>query len=297
MGAGRLMSFFFNLPVWIKPHLYSHKKFEELSDNLIEELKNRLARFTTEEPDISVVIPAWNEEDTLFRTLSSLASNQIPNKVEIIVVNNNSTDKTQEILERLGVRNFSESQQGIAFARQLGLTKARGQYHLCADSDTLYPPDWIELMVKPMRKDPNIVGVYGRYSFLPRNTEDLPILFFYEKITGLLIRLRRLKREFVNVLGFNMGFITEIGRNNGGFQVKDIRKFDNAPGSSFVDESEDGTMALNLMKTGKLKLVTDRKARVFTSTRRLDADGGILEAFISRGKLHSTRLREYISGH
>ncbi|HEY1009507.1 MAG TPA: glycosyltransferase family A protein [Daejeonella sp.] len=267
-----------------------------MSDNLIEELKNRLARFTTEEPDISVVIPAWNEEDTLFRTLSSLASNQISNKVEIIVVNNNSTDKTQEILERLGVRNFSESQQGIAFARQQGLTKARGQYHLCADSDTLYPPDWIELMVKPMRKDPNIVGVYGRYSFLPRNTEDLPILFFYEKITGLLIRLRKLNREFVNVLGFNMGFITEIGRNNGGFQVKDIRKFDNAPGSSFVDESEDGTMALNLMKTGKLKLVTDRKARVFTSTRRLDADGGILKAFISRGKLHSKRLREYISG-
>lgn len=286
----------FKLPEWLTIHQYSDKHFNELSEQEWDALKTKLSQFNQPEPEVSIVIPAWNVENSLFRTLSSLASNKTSYKIELIVINNNSTDKTQEILDRLEVKNFSEPQQGISFARQLGLMKAKGYYHLCADSDTFYPPNWIDLMIKPMKENKNIVGVYGRYSFLPGNTQDLPSLFFYEKITGLLIRIRKRNREFLNVLGFSMGFVREIGINNGGFKVKNVRKFDNAPGDAFVDEAEDGTMALNLLKSGRLKLVTNSKARVFTSTKRLVQDGGIVQAFVKRGKLHGQKLIEYISG-
>lgn len=286
---------FFKLPRWIAPHTYSNKRFDDLSEHEISDLKDRLSGFTSTDPEVSVVIPAWNEENTLFKTLSSLSSNQTSYRVEIIVINNNSTDRTQEILDRLGVRSFLEKQQGITFARETGLEKARGRYHLCADSDTLYPPAWIDLMIKPLTADDKTVGVYGRYSFLPETNKDLFWLYLYEKITGLLIRVRRINREFVNVLGFNMGFITEAGRHNGGFRVKEVRKFDNGP-NNFVEESEDGTMALNLLKSGRLKLVSDPKARVFTSSRRLLSEGGIGNAFLSRLSLHSRRMFEYISG-
>ncbi len=248
-------------------------------------------------PEVSVVIPAWNEADNIFRSLSSLAATNTTRKVEIIVINNNSTDNTQIVLDKLGVKSFHEPKQGISYARQLGLMVAKGHFHLCADSDTFYPPSWIDLMVEPMISESNVVGVYGRYSFMPLKSTGRLTLALYESITGLLIRLRKTKREHLNVLGFNMGFVTQVGIKNGGFNVKNVRKFHNELGSEdFIEEAEDGRMALNLKKTGKLKLVTHSRARVFTSSRRLDAEGGIIKSFKNRFRLHSSRLIEYFTG-
>lgn len=287
----------FNLPNWLQVHLFPDKKFSDLSEEEIGDLKQRLSGFKNDHPDVSVVIPAWNEENNIFRTLSSLASNITTHKVEIIVINNNSTDHTQEVLNRLEVKSYFQPLQGITFARQMGLEKAAGIYHLCADSDTYYPPHWIDLMTKPMIENKEIVGVYGRYHFIPVDRKGRFSLYLYEKITGVLIRIRKINTEFVNVLGFNMGFVTAVGRDNGGFKVNRTRKFSNAADSAdFVEESEDGTMALNLLKKGKLKLVTDKDARVFTSSRRLMAEGGILKSFLFRLKLHSKKITEYISG-
>ena len=198
------------LPAWLKPHLFINKNFADLSETDLSDLKTRISKLQEEEPEISVMIPAWNEQNNIYRALSSLASSNTKRKVEIVVINNNSTDETQKVLETLGVRNYLQPNQGTPFARQLGLEKARGRYHLCADSDTFYPPDWIDSMVAPMEEDINIVGVYGRYAFLPPKSNGRPFLWFYERVTGILIRLRKKNREYINVLGFNMGFVTEI---------------------------------------------------------------------------------------
>ena len=287
----------FSLPDWIKPHLFTDKKFNDLTDAELSDLKSRLSKFNHEEPDVSVVIPAWNEQDNIYRALSSLASNEIDLKVEIVVINNNSTDRTQQVLDELGVRNYLQPTQGTPHARQMGLFKARGKYHLCADSDTFYPPKWMETMVKPMMKNKEITGVYARYHFMPPAGQSRLSLWPYERMTGIMIRIRKLNREFVNVLGFNMGLVTEVGRTTGGFEVTEVRKFDNALGSDyFVEEAEDGRMALNLQKKGKLKLITDSKARVFTSSRRLVAEGGILQSFLNRFKTHQGRMSEYLTG-
>jgi glycosyltransferase involved in cell wall biosynthesis len=287
----------FALPNWIKPHLFTGKKFDDLTPSEIADLQKRIAGFKEEQPDISVVIPAWNEENNIFRTLSSLSANQTKYKVEIVVINNNSKDRTQQVLDQLGVRSYLQPEQGTPHARQMGLEKARGKYHLCADSDTFYPPQWIELMVKPMVEDEGITGVYGRYSFIPPEGQNRLGLWFYEMFTGVLVQIRKRNREYLNTLGFNMGFVTEVGRTTGGFKVNQVRMFDNAAGSDyFVDEAEDGTMAVNLKKKGRLKLVLDRKARVFTSPRRLLYDGGIWAAFMNRFKSHGSGLGEYVTG-
>ncbi len=287
----------FKLPWWLKHHLYFNKGFSDLSDFELKDIKERIHKFSDSEAEISVMIPAWNEENNIFRTLSSLAASDTKRKVEIVVINNNCTDGTQKILDSLGVRSYFEAQQGITFARQLGLEKAKGKYHLCADSDTFYPPGWIDAMVAPLEQENGIVGVYGRYAFIPENTSYRFFFWIYERFAGIIIRLRKKNLEHVNFLGFNMGFIAQVGLDNGGFKVKNVRKFDNAIGSEYyVDESEDGRMAVNLMKTGKLKLVTNHKATVFTSSRRLIAEGGILKAFKNRLKLHSKQLSEYLNG-
>ncbi len=287
----------FKLPSWINPHLYKNKNFADLRAAERLDLKTRIARFSSETPDISVVIPAWNEENNIFRAVSSIAANHTSFKVEILVINNNSTDGTQNVLEELGIRNYFQAEQGTPFARQMGLDKARGQYHLCADCDTFYPPNWINLMVKPMQQNAAITGVYGRYSFIPPEGKSRFGLLLYEMMTGILIRIRKRNREHLNVLGFNMGFVTEAGRNPNGFKVLKSRKYDNAAGSNyFVDEAEDGRMAFHLKKTGRLQLVTHPKARVFTLPRRLMYDGGIFKAFKNRFKLHSKTILEYMTG-
>lgn len=287
----------FGIPNWLKPHLYPGKTFGDLSVTELADLKRRISRFKHEQPDISVVIPAWNEANNIFRMLSALSANQTNHKVEIVVINNNSTDNTQQVLDEIGVRSYFEATQGIAPARQCGLEKARGKYHLCADSDTFYPPKWIDTMVAPMEKDSNIVGVYSRYSFIPPEGQGRIGLWFYEMLTGILVQIRKRKREYLNTLGFNMGFVTEVGLNNGGFKVTKARVFDNAAGSElFSEESEDGTMALNLKKIGNLKLILDRKARAYTSPRRLMYDGGIWAAFKNRFKSHSNGMSEYVTG-
>ncbi|BAV10234.1 Glycosyl transferase family 2 [Filimonas lacunae] len=287
----------FALPGWIKPHLYPGKKYADLTREEILHLQNQLAAYKPEQPDVSIMIPAWNEQDNIFRTLSSLSASRSKYSIEIVVINNNSTDNTQKVLDELGVRSFFQPEQGTSFARQMGLEKARGKYHLCADSDTFYPPDWVDLMVKPMDNSSNVVGVYGRYAFVPSAGDGRFLFFVYEKITGILVRLRKSKREHLNVLGFDMGFITETGRTTGGFNVKNVRKFDNAAGSDyFVDEAEDGRMALNLKTKGVLKLVTHPRAVVFTSSRRLKAEGGLVQSFVNRFKVHASRIGEYING-
>ncbi len=281
----------FKLPPWIIPHLYADRNFSELSQEEVTELKERLSKFSSADPEVSIVVPAWNEEGCIHKTLSSLASNITSKNVEIIVVNNNSTDTTQEILDRLNVKSLLQVLQGPSHARQMGLENAKGKFHLCADSDTLYPPEWIDSMVKPMKEDPEIVGVYGRYSFVPGEKQSRLSFFFYETLT-----IRKPKHEFINVLGFNMGFVTELGKTGSGFKVKRARIYDNALGSEyFVDEAEDGTMALNLLTKGRLKQLTGNDTRAFTSSRRLRAEGGIFRSFQNRLKLHGNNAINYIS--
>lgn len=290
--------YLFKPPLWIASHQYKEKKFSDLGKAELLDLKNRIQKFSALQPDVSIAIPAWNEENNIFRAVSSLTANHTSFKVEIIVVNNNSTDGTQKVLENLGIRNYFQAKQGTPYARQMGLDMARGKYHLCADCDTLYPPDWIEEMVKPMLKDAKVVGVYGRYSFIPPEGQNRFGLFFYEMVTGILVRIRKKNREYLNVLGFNMGFVTEAGRHPNGFNVINSRKFDNAAGSDyFVDEAEDGRMALHLKTKGRLKLVTNPKARVFTSPRRLLYEGGIFKAFKSRFTLHVKAILVYLTSN
>ncbi|PST83375.1 glycosyl transferase family 2 [Pedobacter yulinensis] len=287
----------FNLPAWIRPHLYTGKNYDSLTEADIADLRERLKRFQADAPEISVMIPAWNEQNNIFRTLSSLAANTTARAVEIVVINNNSTDRTQELLDRIGVRNVLQPEQGTPHARQLGLQVAGGKFHLCADSDTFYPPTWMEYMVRPMERNSEIVGVYGRYSFMPGLGQSRLPYYLYEKVAGLLIRVRKRNREHINFLGLNMGFVTEVARRTTGFQVSQVRKFDNALGSDyFVDEAEDGKMAVNLKTQGRLQLVTGDKTRAFTSSRRLIAEGGIVQSFKNRLKLHLSRVSEYVKG-
>lgn len=88
---------------------------------------------------ISVVIPAYNEEEGIEAVIRRL-----PDFVdEIVVANNNSTDRTQEVAERLGAKVVFESRQGYGAAYKAGMAAASQEIIITMDADCTYPPEEI----------------------------------------------------------------------------------------------------------------------------------------------------------
>jgi glycosyltransferase involved in cell wall biosynthesis len=116
---------------------------------------------------ISIIIPTYNAEQFIGRTLSS-ALNQTFKDIEVIVVNDGSTDKTQFIVEEFAindsrVRLFNTMNRGVAMARNFGIEKARGTYVAFLDADDLWHPTKIERQFNALRtyvSDPTWAGVY-----------------------------------------------------------------------------------------------------------------------------------------
>jgi glycosyltransferase involved in cell wall biosynthesis len=260
----------FAIPSYIIEKFYSNESEEKLcsiihADYLLLQKGN---------PEVSVVIPAYNEENNILKTLSTLVNNQCKYNVEIIVVNNNSKDRTEEIVKKSGVICILEKVQGITAARNAGLRVAKGKYILNADADTIYPIDWIEEMVKPMAEKSNIALVYGNFSFIPTTGTPRWAYFLYEYLADLMRWINKtFKEEALNVYGFNSGFKKDQGIAVDGF--------DHPQGAN-----EDGWLALKLRekKYGSLYHVRNIKALVWTADRRIQMDGGLWKGIIKRIK-------------
>jgi glycosyltransferase involved in cell wall biosynthesis len=98
----------------------------------------------------SVIIPAYNEESwlpqTLTRLQTTMADSGLPG--EIIVVDNNSIDKTAQIAAAHGARVIFEQRNQISRARNTGAGAARGDYFIFLDADTLLPTGLLKTALK-----------------------------------------------------------------------------------------------------------------------------------------------------
>ena len=101
---------------------------------------------------ISIVIPAFNEEKFITSCLNSLVGQETTLDYEVIVVDNNSTDATVKIAEdfkdRLDLRVIKEKKQGRGAARARGFKEAKGKIILSTDADTTLYKDWIGTLTK-----------------------------------------------------------------------------------------------------------------------------------------------------
>jgi len=105
---------------------------------------------------ISVVIPAFNEESYIGPTLDSVESaaaflrNRDGRDIEVIVVDNGSTDRTAEIARSRGVVLVEEARRNVAFARNAGARAARGQLLVFVDADTHWPESLLSRIAEVM---------------------------------------------------------------------------------------------------------------------------------------------------
>jgi glycosyltransferase involved in cell wall biosynthesis len=112
---------------------------------------------------VSIVIPTYNQEEILAKTLDYLMVQDYPKgQYEIIVVDDGSTDGTQEMAKSklgsgVGLRYFYQKQRGPHFARNLGMDKARGEIIIFVDSDIFTPSNFISEHVKFHQKFGDVV--------------------------------------------------------------------------------------------------------------------------------------------
>ncbi len=246
--------------MWYDKYMGYFGDFDAFPPELFAQTKARLDALEKGPVEVSFVVIAYNEEKNLLPCILSLADLKTDRSVEVIVVDNNSKDRTRELIDRLGVRTVFQPKQGHGHARQAGMDAARGKYHFSGDSDSLYRPTHIDAMLKQLEK-PGTSCVFAPYGFYPDGKKSRLQLSFYEFFRDLVVRFRAVKRPELSVGGAAFAFRTEDGRKFG--WRTDIKR------------GEDGSMLWSLNAVGKPRLVMSRKARIASSSRRLDADGSM----------------------
>jgi len=88
------------MPAWVKRHYLEYNSVDEVPEAVFERVRSNFKRIHSGQPIVSVVVIAYNEEKTILKSLSSLSEMQSKYPFEVIVANNNSSDRTQEILDR-----------------------------------------------------------------------------------------------------------------------------------------------------------------------------------------------------
>lgn len=265
---------------WYKKYLQLFEKpFSNTPEHIIEEVRSRISLIQSDQPIASVVIIAHNEQDRLLSCIWSLSNSETEFPIEIIGVDNNSSDSTSKIFERVGVPCYNESKKGPGYARQRGLDAAKGKYILCIDSDTLYPPTYVEEMVKEISK-PGVVAVSASYSYIPDKNYPRFWMSIYETIRDVHLFILSFRNPVWCVRGAVFAHVTQLARDVGGYRLH-------------LTRGEDGAMAYDLMEFGKINFKRGKKTRAYTSTKALGADGHIVNAFFKRALDSIWGLRRY----
>lgn len=138
---------------------------------------------------LSVIVPVYNEQDTVDLVLKKLAKERIVN--EIIVVDDGSTDSTWKKIKKVKskkIQAFQKENGGKGSAVRCGLKKVTGDYVLIQDADLEYDPADIKYLVEATKKD-KVEVVYGSRFIGPHSN-----LLFWHRVGNSLLNF------FVNIL-------------------------------------------------------------------------------------------------
>jgi poly-beta-1,6-N-acetyl-D-glucosamine synthase len=158
-------------------------------------------------PQVTVLIPCHNEQLTIEPVVRAAAASRYPN-LDILVVDDASTDESRAILERLlpEIPNLRllmcERNLGKAKALNLGALATTAEYLMCIDADALLDPEAIHWMVSDLESNPRVGVVTGNPRVLNRTTLVSRIqVGEYSAIVGMIKRTQRLLGRVYTVSG------------------------------------------------------------------------------------------------
>lgn len=130
--------------------------------------------------DISIIVPVYNAEKYLKKCLDSLV-NQTKKELEFILINDGSTDKSEEIIKTYKdkrIKYFKHKNQGIGKTRNLGIEKSSGKYIMFLDSDDYFSNDACEILYKEAEKEKADLIVFDYYRVEKGNLNEVKIESF-----------------------------------------------------------------------------------------------------------------------
>ena len=147
-------------------------------------------------PLISIVIPCYNQSHFLGEAIKSLL-NQTYGNIEIIVVDDGSSDRTREVaLGFSEVRYIRQKNQGLSGARNTGIGEGRGRYMIFLDADDRLLPSAIESGLNCFRKHEDCAFVFGTHTYI--KSDGSSYQFTEIPKTELNLFLAQLRREGIN---------------------------------------------------------------------------------------------------
>ncbi|NOX98090.1 MAG: glycosyltransferase [Nitrospirae bacterium] len=161
-------------------------------------------------PSVSIVIPAYNCEKNIGRTIEACLEQEYPNdKIEIIVVDDGSTDNTGSVAAKYPIKYIYQPNAGPAKARNTGWKNSQAEIVCFLDADCIPERKWIAKMITHYTRE-EIVCVGGRYGIV--NEENLLARCIY---TEFLVRYSKMPKfpKYIGSHGysFRRSFLEKIG--------------------------------------------------------------------------------------
>ncbi|CAC5346041.1 MULTISPECIES: glycosyltransferase [Planktothrix] len=126
-------------------------------------------------PLISVIIPVFNGEKTIYYTIESVL-NQTFTDFELIIINDGSTDSTLDIISSINdsrIKFFSYPNGNQAVSRNRGMTHAKGKYIAFLDADDLWTPDKLEMQYQALQDHPEAAVAYSWTDYIDESSQFL----------------------------------------------------------------------------------------------------------------------------
>ena len=250
--------------------------FEYFLDGWTASIGTRLKQLRGDavRPSHSVIVPAKNEEAYILQNMESLARQegfgQDTGFETIIVVNDcDANDRTLDIVQRIQKFAGEDAFQvisyngkkpgGLALARQTGLDNTRGDIIATTDADVITLPLWLKKLTSPL-EDPSVTCVVGNYNYYDR--QEIPFLYFESTARILnksllrLIPIEKIHKGLLFTTGQTSAFRKNDAENIGGYDMDKII-------------GEDSDLGKRLGALGRIALVEDPQAVIWSSPRRL----------------------------
>jgi glycosyltransferase involved in cell wall biosynthesis len=182
-----------------------------LNDSLPERVPADVDHNAHKDSLVSVIVPCYNGGAFLEAALRSALA-QTYSEVEIVVIDDGSTDSSPEIAQRLPVRYIRQQNRGLAEARNAGIRESRGAYVVFLDADDRLKPEAIEIGLRALELRPDCDMAVGDHvfisadgSFLGHSTKVDPLHSYYEAL---------LKSNFIEMISsvlFRRRVFDELG--------------------------------------------------------------------------------------
>lgn len=196
-------------------------------------------------PRLTVIICTSNRAAKLHAALQALAAADpcAPSRVELVVVDNNSTDDTRQVVERATLPRFDvrytfEPRQGSSFARNTGILCARGDMIAFTDDDCIVAPDWTDRIIRHFAADEALDVLGGRIELF--NPDHAPVTI-------------RTSREFMTIdpTCYHAGFVHSANMAFRRRVVERIGLFDHRFGAgALLKSGEDADFIFRAQRAG-----------------------------------------------